>query len=120
METTPATTAKIARAEQIIQCGEIIAKHFNVPIANVLGRAIQIPNADREARQVLWMHLHGCGLSYAAIGRIFDRSAEHVEKNARLMRARLMPEDVEMFESLPKVKNSLRISPMTTTPDHGF
>lgn len=103
-------TRKHRRAQQIAQCVAIVARHFEVDPLKVVGNHPQCGEAIRNARFTLWYHLYDCGMSYAAIGKVFGRPAEAVERGARQGVIRLMGSDREMIERLPRIETTLEIS----------
>lgn len=101
--------AKHLRAQQILKCVELVAAHFEVEHEKVLTAFAPKTPGISSARALLWHHLHQCGMSFNAMSRIWKLSTDHISKEARNGRIRMLPEEAELLAALPMVENTLDI-----------
>lgn len=104
---------KQTKSQQIATCAVIIARHYGTTPESLMDGRNHPGRATMDARRVMYYHLHRCGMSFAAIGRLFGRTARNIETNSRVGYIRMMSADAEMIESLPRVGNSLNITHAT-------
>lgn len=107
MTTTP---TKATRSQQIAKCIEIVAKYFNVDPIKVMTAFSNPSKGISHARNLIWYHLHECGMAYHAIGRIWKLSETTIQKRARQGSIALSPEDILILKTLPRISTSLTIS----------
>jgi hypothetical protein len=109
-------THKETKAEAIALCIAKVARHFDVDAVK-LGSSVDARGQKMQiARQALYYHLHACGMSWRAIGKIWKRSVYSVEEGARVGFLRMDETDRFMLTSLPKIPTTLDISPVTAAP----
>lgn len=104
---------KQTKSQQIAICAVIIARHYGTTPESLMNNRSHPGSATMDARRVMYYHLHRCGMSFAAIGRLFDRTAANIETNSRVGYIRMMSSDAAMIESLPRVGSSLNITHAT-------
>lgn len=104
------TIQKNTRAAQIAATIEVVAKYFNVDANKVLTSfAPKNPDVAR-ARILVWYHLHRCGMSFAAIARIFGKlSADNVSRRVKYGILAMTSEESLLLATLPKIETSLEI-----------
>ncbi len=101
---------KSERAAAIAKAAEMIGEHYGIAPQKMFTDVLSRSAAVREARSVLIYHLHRCGMSFEAIGRIVGRSAEHCQRTERHGVIRLMGEDRAMIDALPQIPTGLNIT----------
>lgn len=110
MTTTPRKALRESRIQQIDQCTRTVAEFFNADPIRILRGHITAAS-DVDARNVLWRHLHSCGMSYRAIGRLSGRADSTVREGVgNGLRPMLSPAVREMVAKLPRIGNSLTIT----------
>lgn len=100
-------TPKQTRAATLAECIELIAAHFECDPVRVFSSFNRPGEAVKSARNLLWYHMHDCGMSYYAIARIFKLSDAHIARSARQGMLRLMDDDREVLARLPRIANTL-------------
>lgn len=104
------TIPKNTRALQIVETIEIVAKYFSVDANKVLTSfAPKNPDVAR-ARILVWYHLHKCGMSFAAIARLFGKlSADNVSRRVKYGMLAMTGEESILLATLPKIETTLEI-----------
>jgi hypothetical protein len=108
MNPTPPT--KSERVEAIARCANMIAAFHKIEPAAIFTETQSKRAAVREARCMLIFHLHRSGMSFDRIGKLVHRSPEYCQRAEKDGVIRMMGEDRELIESLPKIPNTLQIS----------
>jgi hypothetical protein len=111
MTTAPTISpAKQAKADAIARTVAIVSNHFGAdPMA--VGRAKpKVCQRGKTAREIVWHHLHACGMSWRAIGNHWERSVKSLSEGARLAVLKLNDADRAMMASLPQIPTTLEIS----------
>lgn len=110
------TPAKALRSQQIAQCVELVSAHFNVDPRSVLTAFARKSMGITASRNLLWHHLHACGMSFNALSRIWKLSADHITRSARDGRIRMLPEEAALLKTLPRLDTTLDIQRKATQP----
>lgn len=71
------------------------------------------------ARECLWHHFHACGMSWRAIGRIWNRSVHSLTEGARMVTLKLEEPDRAMMDRLPQIPTTLEITDSKVAPVFG-
>jgi hypothetical protein len=100
-------TPKQNRAAELAACIEPIAAHFGCDPVRLFSSFNRPGEAVKNARNLLWYHMHDCGMSYYAIARIFKLSDTHVARSARQGMLRLSDADREVLARVPRISNTL-------------
>ena len=107
MTTTP---TKSTRAQEIAQTIEAVSKYFSVDANRVLTSFAPKNQDVARARILVWYHLHKCGLSFAAIARIFGKlSPDNVARRVKYGVLSLSDEDQMMLATLPRITTTVDI-----------
>ena len=109
-------THKQTKAEAIALCIAKVAIHFDVDPFKLGSSADAKGQKMQLARKTLYHHLHACGMSWRAIGKIWNRSVHSLSEGARIGLLRLEAADRAMLASLPNIPTTLDISPVTAAP----
>lgn len=70
---TATTPIKTRKSEAIAQCLQLAANHFGTTAMDILHDNRKKYAPSHLARRMIYLHLHGQGMSLEAIGRIFGR-----------------------------------------------
>lgn len=97
-------STKSAKAEAIAKCIGMAAAYFQTTPERILGVHFH-GNDNQDARHLLWHHFHACGMSYETIAKMFGRAVPGVQRGARQGVIRMMGEDRQLLESMPKIPN---------------
>jgi len=100
---------KQRRADAIARCANIISTYFEVDYEKVMSSIAYRDPRVKWSRFALFYHLHRCGMSYARIGKIWDRKESAIYQGVRVEYSRLDKADREMVDGLPMIPNSLEI-----------
>ena len=101
---------KRLKADAIARCINIISVYFQTYPEKVISANQNRDPRVKSARIALFYHLHKCGMSWAAIGKIWGRKEWAISNGARVEFSRLDLADRKMVASLPSIPNSLKIS----------
>lgn len=105
------TLTKLNRAEQIAGIIETVALYYGVSASKVLTAFAPKNPLVAQARVTVWSHLQSCGMSWCAIGRIFDGlSVDNVQRRTKQWRIRATDEERLLLASLPKIETTLKIT----------
>jgi hypothetical protein len=105
----PTQPTRIERAEAIARCANMIAAFHKIEPTAIFTETQSKRSAVREARCMLIFHLHRCGMSYDRIGKLVHRSPEYCQRCEKDGVIRMMGEDRELIETLPRIPNSLQV-----------
>ena len=106
------TAHKLTKANAIAICAKAIGNHVGVRADRVASRAETKAKDILEARSLLIYHLYDCGMSYAAIGRLMNRSIANVREREAVGAVLCMnPDTMACMESLPRIPTTLLITP---------
>lgn len=98
----------MTKAQQIAETIEIVAKYFSVDPNKVLTSFAPKNQAVARARILVWYHLHKCGMSFAAIARIFGKlSEDNVARRVKYGVLSLSEKDQRLIDSLPRIQTSI-------------
>ena len=101
---------KQERAEVILQCAKTIAAYYETTTMLLLSPVSYKAKEIQDARNAFVYHLHACGMSRAAIGRILQRSTDCVERRRAVGVKAMNGDDFDMIRSLPRIPSSLVIT----------
>lgn len=107
---TTISPTKAERAAAIVQSAEIISRHYGIKPEKLFVEVQSKSPVVREARGLLIHHLHTCGMSYVAIGKIIGRSCDSCQRFHTHAKIRMMDEDRALLAKLPAIPNTLQIS----------
>jgi len=100
---------KKAKADAIARSIAIVSNHFKAD-AMTVGTARDSKCAKvKLARELLWHHLHACGMSWRAIGKHWNRSVHAMTQGARMAVLSLNDADRAMMARLPQIPTTLEI-----------
>lgn len=69
------TSHKTRKSEAIAACLQLAAIHFGTTAMDILHDTRKKNSPSHQARRMIYLHLHGQGMSLEAIGRIFGRTS---------------------------------------------
>ena len=96
------------KSQQIETCLVAVSKYYDADPVKVLTSYCANGAATRQARGLLWYHMHDCGMSYHQIGRIFGNlSVDHVSKRAKEGKMRMNEETRLLVKTLPRIDTTL-------------
>lgn len=110
MNSTPAPSLKTRKSEAIAQCLIMASRHFGTTPKDVLTGSMCKRGPIRETRQLLAYHLHECGMSYKAIGKLWGASEEWTYRAARHAALFLVSPNYRLIHEMPAIETSLAIS----------
>lgn len=102
---------KAIRTQQITECVTAVAKFCETDPIKVMTAFSSTDPKIKNARNLLWHHFHQCGLSFHAIGRIWKLSETHIQKRVKQGSIRILPEELLLLKTLPRIHSSLDITP---------
>lgn len=109
------TPTKQQRSKEIAECVSKISSYYGIDPMKVMTAFSNKCNRISEARNLLWFHLHDCGMSYDAIGRIWKLSCDHIAKRVKQGSITLLPDDLLLLKTLPRISSTLEIGRVENT-----
>lgn len=108
MDMTTAPT-KQTKAEAIARSVAIVSHHFKIDAMTVGTPKDSKCSKVKLARELLWHHLHACGMSWRAIGNHWKRSVHSMSEGARMAVLKIDDADRAMMARLPQIPTTLDI-----------
>lgn len=103
------TPTKTTRSQEIARCFAIVAKEYDVSPFDIQTKSLACRGAIQECRRLLAYHLHDCGMSYKAIGKLWKAGEESTRENARHAHLFMTGPKVLLLERLPRLTTSVEI-----------
>lgn len=101
---------KAERIAVIYDAAKAIANYCGVKWEDLFSPRQTKSTSLSEARAMLSLYLNRNGLSFANIGGMLQRNESYCRDMARHVSKRLMPDDIEMMDNLPKIPNWRRVA----------
>lgn len=102
---------KQLKAQKIAECLNLVSQYYNTPIHAILSESCYASQNTRDARHLLWWHMHDCGMSYEAIGKLpWKKSHDTVYKGVRRAALNLVEKNECLMTRLPRIPTTFTIS----------
>lgn len=101
------TTHKTRKSEAIADCIHLAARHFGTTAMDVLHDTRKKNSPSHQARRMIYLHLHGQGMTLIAIAKIFGRTSADPIRRGIKEALRFCADHESLRASFPRIPSTV-------------